>query len=355
MRTDPSRPVVERLHGGTPILEKEEAHPWENKVTFNPACALVTGEEGLADIIDALPTRGGERDVLRSFPALVFLVYRAQGRKTKEKDHSRSTLGLALCSPDLKVLARLEQPVFVPEEAYEDLGVEDPRITMIDGRYVLLYTAYASGMDRNRVRIALASTVDFLHWTRHGILKGAFNTIDNKNGMVFHQSSGQRYLMLHRPMEGDSPMQIHWAESTDLLGEWRSRGVLLAPRANPQFKDVWVGGGAPPLLLEDGRYLLLYHVGNRDSEGKREYDLGLAIFDPRGAEPIVTRIEPLMRPETQFETVGDADLGVNNVVFVCGAYFWEGDLYFPYAGADSCVLAGRISRAELTKLNLKKR
>jgi predicted GH43/DUF377 family glycosyl hydrolase len=120
-------------------------------------------------------------------------------------------------------------------------------------------------------------------------------------------------------------------------------------KANPAFKDIWVGGGAPPLLLPDGRYLILYHIGNRDIHGKREYDLGLALLDPREPEPIVRRVEPLLRPSTIAETTGDPELGVNNVVFVCGAYFWKGDLYFPYAGADSCVLAGRISKKELQK------
>jgi predicted GH43/DUF377 family glycosyl hydrolase len=55
----------------------------------------------------------------------------------------------------------------------------------------------------------------------------------------------------------------------------------------------------------------------------------------------------LLRPATEAETRGDASLGVNNVVFICGAYFWGEHLYFPYAGADTCVLGGRIRRAEL--------
>jgi predicted GH43/DUF377 family glycosyl hydrolase len=99
--------------------------------------------------------------------------------------------------------------------------------------------------------------------------------------------------------------------------------------------------------LEDGRYLVLYHIGNRKADTTREYDLGLAIADMSNPEIIVKRDEPLLRPELFHETHGDADLGVNNVVFVCGGYFYGGDLYFPYAGADSVVLGGRITKAEL--------
>jgi len=282
-------------------------------------------------------------------PALVVLLYRAQGRKTDLYDHTRSSLGLAVCSPVLNPLVRLDLPVLLPDESYENLGVEDPRITRIGDRFYVMYAGYSSGPDGNRIRLCIASSENLVHWTKHGLLKGAFNGLDNKNGMLFQPAQGKKLLMLHRPMEGENPMMVHWAEGEDVLGEWKTRGVLIPSVANPAFKDVWVGGGAPPLLLPDGRYLILYHIGNRDAQGKREYDLGLAVCDPGQLEPIVRRVEPLLRPATVAETNGDADLGVNNVVFVCGAYFWKGDLHIPYAGADSCVLAGRIRRGELEK------
>jgi beta-1,2-mannobiose phosphorylase / 1,2-beta-oligomannan phosphorylase len=340
-------PVVERLNGGQPVLIKDENHPWENKVTFNPACALVVESHAIKKVVAALSFRGLPRDLLLKQPALVGLLYRAQGRKTEAYDHTRSALGLAICSPRLQLLFRCSEPVVLPDMWYDDLGVEDPRITRIGDHFIMIYTGYSTSPEGNRVRICIASSDDLVHWSKHGPLQGAFNNLDNKNGMLFEPTPDRKLLMLHRPMEGESPMMVHWAQAVDLLGEWESRGVLLPSQANPKFKDVWVGGGAPPLLLSDGRYLIFYHIGNRDAGGSREYDLGLALCDFSAAAPIVKRSEPLLRPETMWETNGDAELGVNNVVFVCGAYFWEGDLYFPYAGADSCVLAARIRKADL--------
>ena len=165
-----------------------------------------------------------------------------------------------------------------------------------------------------------------------GSLRGNFNTIDNKNGMLFEPVEGKTWLMLHRPMEGEGAMNVHWAESDHLFGEWKSKGVLIPWIANPRFKDVWTGGGAPPMLLSDGRYLILYHIGNREAKGKREYDLGIALCDPRSATPIVLRAEPLLCPSTPQETTGDADLGVNNVVFICGAYFLGRRSLLPVSG-----------------------
>jgi predicted GH43/DUF377 family glycosyl hydrolase len=340
-------PRVERLHGGRPIIARNEQHEWENKVTFNPACALVSDAGAMWKVVAALPVNQEKKDRLLKERALVGLLYRAQGRTTDDYDHTRSSIGLAICSPTLEVLLRLDKPVILPDQPFENLGVEDARITRVGNLFWMVYTGYASGPENNSVRICFATSDDLVHWSKLGRLRSEFNTRENKNGMLFEPGPGGKFLMLHRPMEGESPMMVHWAECSELLGEWKSNGVLIPWHPNPAFKDVWVGGGAPPLLLPDGRYLIIYHIGNRDAQGKREYDLGLALFDPRRPDHIVKRIEPLIRPETPAETQGDADLGVNNVVFTCAAYFWEGDLYIPYAGADSCVLGARISRDEL--------
>jgi predicted GH43/DUF377 family glycosyl hydrolase len=342
-----SVPIVERLNGGKPILQRIESHPWENKVTFNPACALVSDKHELEPIISTLPFSDTMKKQLSRYSALCFLLYRAQGRKSQEYDYTRSSIGLAVLSPELQLLARHDDPVIRPERDYENLGVEDGRISKIGDRYVMMYCAYSSGKPQNKIRIALASTKNFVQWEKHGLLQGDFNAIDNKNAMVFEGRINGKYAMLHRPMEGPHALSIHWAEADDVFGAWNTRGVLMEPISSPAFVGTWIGGGAPPLKLDDGRYLIIYHIGNRKADTTREYDLGIAVADPLQPEPIVQRDEPLLRPETLSETNGDAELGVNNVAFICGAYFYKGDVFFPYAGADSVVLGGKISRTEI--------
>jgi predicted GH43/DUF377 family glycosyl hydrolase len=340
-------PVVQRLHGGKPVITAVPTHPWENKVTFNPACAYVGKGEELERIIAALPFDRPTRHALEAEAGLCFVIYRAQGGKTDEQDHTRSTMGLAVLSPDLRLLARHSTPVLVPEFDYENLGVEDGRLAKVGDRYVLSYTGYRSGKPNNAVRLALASTRDFVHWEKHGLVNADFNSLDNKNSMLFEGKIGGKFVMLHRPMEGTDAMCVHWAEADDVFGVWTDRGVLMRPIRNPAFADTWIGGGAPPLKLSHGRYLLIYHIGNCKADKTKEYDLGIAILDPALPDPVVKRDEPLIRPTTVPETVGDAELGVNNVVFICGAYFHDGFLWLPYAGADSLVLAGRIPLAEI--------
>src|SRR4249920_3410467 len=74
----------------------------------------------------------------------------------------RSIIGLAR-SPDGFYFTADPQPFLVPAthgpfSAYEEFGVEDPRITRLDDEYVITYSAYS----RNGVRIALAKTRDFV-------------------------------------------------------------------------------------------------------------------------------------------------------------------------------------------------
>ena len=112
-------PRVERLHGGHAVLEKCDDHAWENKVVFNTACVLVDTPERIRMLAEALPVDAAKKAIVQKEKAVVALLYRAQGKKTAERDHTHSTLGLAVCTPDLRLLVRLAEPVVLPVEPYE--------------------------------------------------------------------------------------------------------------------------------------------------------------------------------------------------------------------------------------------
>src|SRR6266567_5961624 len=70
----------------------------------------------------------------------------------------RSIIGLARSGDGFRFEAD-PQPFLVPERdgpfaAYEEFGVEDPRVTSVEGEYIITYSAYS----RSGVRIALAKT-----------------------------------------------------------------------------------------------------------------------------------------------------------------------------------------------------
>lgn len=343
----PTKPSVERLNEGKPILEKIPDHPWESDAVFNPACAIVDDRAELDTIIASLPFDKETKTVLASQSALVFMVYRARGKKEHEFDYRRPSLGLAILSASLEPLVRHDRPVLEPDQPYDEMGVGEGRITRIGDWYIMTYTASAKGTPDIKIRIGLASTRDFIHWEKHGLLQGDFAGIHNRNASLFPDKAYGNYVMLHRPMEGIDAMAIHYGMGTDLFGTWRTRGVLLPPIPIRGTIDTWVGGGAPPLALPGGRHLMLYHVGSRRADGSREHDLGMAVVDFSSPDIIVQRCEPILQPETEAETQQQGDQLQNRSVFTCGAYFHEGGLYFPYSGAESVILGGKIGGKDL--------
>src|SRR5262245_26112944 len=80
---------------------------------------------------------------------------------------------------------------FLPDSEMEEFGVEDPRITELDGRYYFTYVA----VSRHGAATALASTADFLRFERHGIIFCP----ENKDVVLFPDKVGGEFVALHRP------------------------------------------------------------------------------------------------------------------------------------------------------------
>ena len=144
-------------------------------------------------------------------------------------------------------------------------------------------------------------------------------------------------------MEGEDAMAVHWATSESPAGPWTSEGVL--------FRSYRYRGVCP--VVGRGRR----SAGSRSAAagsswsttrattprtGRREYDLSAALLDFSQDDPVRARIEPLMRPTGAYETEGDDDLGVDNVLFACANHRWGDRLVLPYAGADSRIFGATL-------------
>ena len=340
---------VERLNGGRPILRAVRYHDWENEVVFNPACVFLEDRDSIARVSESLSLPEPVAGKLEELKGICIVIYRAQGRPAKAEDYRRSRFGIAIFTPTLNLIYRHPAPIMTPEFDYEDLGVEDPRITRIDNKFVMLYAGYSShrALDdsestSNKINICIAFSDDLVKWEKKGPLKGKLNEIDNKNAALFPEKLNGSYCILHRPMEGRDPMTVHLAHSETLTGDWVDDGMLMSATEVPKFRKSWIGAGAPPLPIGNNEYLAIYHTGHFNPDGTREYDLGLCKLKCDGEPEVTERVEFFMRPEIGSETVGNKSLGVNNVLFICGAYVFQDHLYFPYAGADTLILAARI-------------
>lgn len=340
---------IENINGDKPLLQPIADHPWESSVVCNAGCTLITTGDELAVIITKLPVDSETKAMLSDQPALVFLLYCAHGEKIEEADFSKSSVGLAILTPEFELMYRHPEPILEPHEKYENLGIEDGRITKVGRRHVLVYTAKSAGESKTNIRIATASTVDFINWIKHGPLKAKFNSTDSRHSMIFERKIGSKFVMLHQPMEGESALAIHWAEAEDVYGEWKTRGLMMKPVINSAAIEKEVSGCAPPLKIPDGRYVFLYHTRVRKKDGSDNLNLGIALGDPGNKLFVAKRFEPLMRRESQPDSGGETAVAITSVSFIGGTYLWKGDLCFPYTDVEGVLRGGRIPKDQLDR------
>lgn len=233
-----------------------------------------------------------------------------------------------------------EMPTFFPEEEYEEFGVEDPRITDIDGKFFITYVACSRKLG---ICTALAETHDFRQYVRRGIIF----PMENKDVVLLPERICGDYLAYHRP--GGSYkfdyLSMQTARSSDLL-HWGRHSHLLAPR--PGFWDEFkLGGGCVPLRTEQG-WLEIYH-GVRMEEPDDPvgiYCAGAALFDLNDPGRLIGRSrEPVLMPENACEKNGF----VPNVIFptACIPDIEQGYLLMFCGAADEQAEVIKVSLEEI--------
>ncbi len=342
---------ITRMNEGMPVLVPKQDSHWESKVVLNPAAVLIDDLEKLGPLMVAWGLDSDEQKKLLEMGGATVMLYRAQGEVDPKKGLAPSSAGLAVFTPTLELVWRKETPAISPDEAYHNLGVEDGRCTYINGTYYFFYTGYYynKSEDRNKVHICLATTKDFINWELKGPISGNLNDVDNKNAVLLPKQVHGKWVLLHRPMQGENPKALHWATSESLHGPWETKGMIMASYRYEEFSESWIGAGGPPISLGNNRFLTIYHQGHYLPDRNREYDLAVTILDfsEEGKCKPEKRIEPLMRPTGSEEQKGDESLGVDNVLFICANYQWNDDLILPYAGADSRIFGARINLKSL--------
>lgn len=217
-------------------------------------------------------------------------------------------------------------PALAPATAYEAFGVEDARITAIDGTYWINYTAVSS----YGIATGLASTRDFRRFERHGIIFPP----NNRDVTILPERIGGRYHALHRPMPAGLGEVAIWAASSDDMRAWGDHTLVAMARPG-RWDDEKIGGGAVPFRVQangaDG-WLAVYHGVTK---GSGAYSLGALLLAPDAPSHVLARsIDPILAPEAAYEREGF----YGGVVFTCGLVR-DGDRVRTYYGAADGVTA----------------
>jgi predicted GH43/DUF377 family glycosyl hydrolase len=262
-----------------------------------------------------------------------FILLRVEG----QHGYSVFALGHSRNGYDFKI-DRL--PVMAPAQdgpmhKYETSGVEDPRITVIDGTAYIIYTAY-SGYGP---AMALATTQDFVTFERHGLISEP----GNKDGLLFPRKVGGRYVRFDRPIGND--VGRVWVSFSNDLHYWGDSRAVISPR--PGYWDTYrVGASCVPIETEAG-WLEIYH-GVKMTSGGPIYRAGVVLLDLEDPSVVIARSNvPILSPRMGYERVGD----VNNVVFPSAAIVEDdGEVKVYYGAADTAICVATTTLPKLLAL-----
>lgn len=239
-------------------------------------------------------------------------------------------------SPDGRSVVPGSGAWFRPALPSEEFGVEDPRITPLGDTFYFTYVA----VSRHGAATALASTHDFVSFTRHGIIFCP----ENKDVVLFPERINGEYVALHRPNTG-SPFCLPemWLARSPDLRHWGRHEHFLG--GSGTWDTGRTGAGPPPIRTPDG-WLVVYHGNQRESiRGVvGAYAAGALLLDPADPARIIAQARaPILTAEAEHERVGF----VPNVIFPTGLVP-RGDRLLIYSGAaDSAVGVAELSAREL--------
>jgi predicted GH43/DUF377 family glycosyl hydrolase len=246
------------------------------------------------------------------------------------KLNGRSILGIAESEDGFSFEVK-NKPFMTPSDEgifkeYEAYGVEDPRITFIDGEYLITYSAYSV----HGVRIGLARTKDFNSVERVSFITES----DYRNVVIFPEKFGGNYARLDRPHSEISPWSI-WISYSPDLKFWGESKIIMKP-LQYHWDEMKIGPGAPPIKTSRG-WLSIYHGVFPTMDGS-VYRLGVALHDLEDpSEIIAVGDEWILQPEEVYEITGY----VHNVVFTCGAVPEDdGSVKIYWGGADKVMCVG---------------
>ena len=300
-----------------PIIEPDAKNSWESKAAFNPGAVLKDGK--------------------------IHLIYRAIG------DNDMSVFGYASSDDGLNIKERLDYPVYFHKKGATHLsftnpihygsggggngGCEDPRLTLIDDKVYLLYTAF-DGWGSLRIALTSIGLGDFLdkkwRWKKPTLISPPGEI--HKNWVMFPEKINGKFAILHSV----SPEIL--IDYFDNLEEFDDNDYVKSYYGKSARRksnwDNWIRGAAAPPIKTKYGWLLLYHA--MDDRDPNRYKLGAMILDKKDPAKILYRSkQPILEPDEIYENQGFKA----GVVYCCGAVVKDGQLFVYYGGADkvTCV------------------
>jgi beta-1,2-mannobiose phosphorylase / 1,2-beta-oligomannan phosphorylase len=220
-------------------------------------------------------------------------------------------------------------PTLIGVGGLETFGIEDVRVTEIDGAYYLTYTAvspFGHGVN-------LITTRDWKIFDRHGMILPPAN----KDCALFSQRINGQYWAIHRPSTRGLGGNFIWTASSPDALHWGNHQCIVTTRPG-SWDSARVGAGASPIKTHRG-WLEIYH----GADPQPRYALGLLIMDLNNPARVLARsISPVMTPREPYELTGF----FGNVVFTNGHVVRPNGEILMYYGASDEVVCGATATVD---------
>jgi len=297
-----------------PIIQPNRESHWESCATFNAAAIYLDNK--------------------------VHFLYRAIG------GNGISVLGYASSKDGLTLDDRLSRPVYTPSQPFECRkddsnvtlfpymsgggwgGCEDPRLTQIDDRIYMTYTAF-NGIHPPNVALTSISVKDFLNkkwkWGKPVSISPPGEI--HKNWVIFPEKINNKFVILHNLSPG---VCVDYFDTLD----FEDNPEIKSHYTQIKRKNCWDthirGVGPAPIKVKDG-WLVFYHAMDEKMD---KYKIGAMILDYSDPTKILYRADfPIIEPDRHYENNGCKA----GVVYTCGAVVIKDRLFIYYGGADTVV------------------
>jgi len=321
--------LIER-YDKNPILTPNKNQSWEAEAVFN-----------------GCPIQKGNR---------IFLVYRAVSLP-----HYHTTARIKLMVSDIGIADSKDGINFsnrkrfiVPEYPWEKFGCEDPRVTKLNGKYYIFYTALSEYPFRAEgIKIGMAISKDLEHIQEKHLVT-PFNA---KAMALFPERIGGKIwaiLTVHTDKPPAKICLVAFEREDELWSEtkwqkWYQNFEKYALPLQRQPQD-HIEVGAPPIKTKHG-WLVFYSYIKNYFSGNRLFGIEAILLDLKNPMKILGRTDyPLLVPEEYYERIGL----VPNVVFPSGALVRKNRIFLYYGASDTVCALAFIDTAELIRKILKK-
>lgn len=295
-----------------PILSPDVKHSWEKTAVFNGSVVQDNNK--------------------------FLMVYRCVG-------DNLSTIGLATSHDGYNFSHRKQ--ILKPEYPWEQYGLEDPRITQIDGKFYIFYTAISEASPGpNSIKIAVAITTDFITFEKH--LVTPFNA---KAMALFPKKINGQFVAILSANTDLPPSKTALAFfdkesdiwSSEFWEKWYknlNKNELIFRRITSDHTEI----GAVPIYTEFGWVLIYSYNQNYFNGSFGTFGIEAVLLDRDDPRTILGRTSrPLMVPQETYELEGM----VSHIVFPSGAIIKDDEIFIYYGAADNYVALATVKTKEL--------